>query len=73
MTRDFEQTVGVAPAPFLENVVVKQHEIFRDLCFAGELLVLVAAVSDDRGDKRHRGGKMLGRERQAVRVEVIDC
>jgi hypothetical protein len=63
VTRDVEQTLSVPPAPLLKNVVVKQHEIFRDVRFTGELLVLIAAVSDDRGDKRHCGGEMLGRER----------
>ncbi len=69
---DFEQSLLVSPAPFLEYVVVEQHEIFRDLRFAGELPVLVVADSNDRSDERRSGREMLGGQRQSVRVEIVD-
>ena len=72
MPGNFEQSIGVATTPFFEDIFVEQHDVFRDLRFARELLVFVAADAGDLGDERHRGREMFGRERQSMRVEIVD-
>ena len=72
MPGNFQQSIGVATTPFFEDIFVKQHDVFGDLRFARKLFVLVTADAGDLGDKRHRGCELLGRERQTVRVEIID-
>src|SRR6266487_4873241 len=72
MASNVEEAIGVSSAPFLEYVAVKQHEVFRDLCFARQLFVFVYAHASNFCDKSHGGGEMLRRERQAVRVQIVN-
>src|SRR5436309_10854680 len=72
MASNVEKAVGVSSAPFLEYVAVKQHEVFRDLCFARQLFVFVYADAGNFGDKSHRRREMFGRQRHAVRVQIVN-
>src|SRR5436309_2590961 len=72
MASNVEKAIGVSSAPFLEYVAVKQHEVFRDLCFARQLFVFVYADASNLCDKSHGGREMLGGERQAVRVQIVN-
>jgi hypothetical protein len=69
---DSQELVVPFLAPILECVFVQQVDVFRDLRLAEHLFVLLAA---DANHARHQGGcggQVVGGQRQALGVEVID-
>ena len=72
MPGDDEQLIVMFFLPILERILVKQIQVFGDLRLPEHLLVLLTRCADHARDERGRGGKMVGRERQPFRVEIID-
>ena len=69
---DVEQLVVPFLLPVLKRILVKQIEVLGDLRLPEHLFVLLRARADHPRHERGRGGQMVGRQRQSLRVEVID-
>ena len=72
MTRDAEQLVVPFLLPILKRILVKQVQVFGDLRLPQHLFVLLTRSANHAGDKRSRGGKMVGCQRQTFGIEIID-
>jgi hypothetical protein len=58
---NFQESGAVATTPLFEDIFVEQHDMFRDLRFAGKLFVFVAAHAGNLRDQCHGRCEMLGR------------
>src|SRR6266542_4291544 len=72
MPGDVEQFVVALLLPILKRILVEQIEVFGDLRLAEHLFVLLRRSANHPRDKRGRGRQMIRRQRQSLRVEVID-
>ena len=69
---DGEQLIVTLLLPVLKRILVKQVQVFGDLRLPEHLLVLLRTRADHPRHERGRGRQMVGRQRQAFRVEIID-
>src|SRR5439155_21922440 len=67
-----EELVVAFLTPVLKGILVKQVDVFGDLRLSKHLFVLLRARADHARDKSCGGREMIGRERQALCVEVVD-
>ena len=58
--------------PVLKRILIKQIQILGDLRLSEHLLVLLRRAANHPRDECRGGGKMVGRQRQTFRVQIIN-